>query len=412
MKFYLAKTSALPRAARAATAPLAPETSWVRFGDETLFYGADEAAAPARNIRALAPEFAVTRKQLYVVVQNGRLFQQHHPRIPVIHDRGRYLLVKLDPRRARQLHGKHETCFEVLPLVDNQSVFEVSARAAAARAPVPFIQNLVNRVQRAGFEADLTRLAGFSTRHSTSPQYQQALNFARTQLTSQGYQTRLQQVAVGGGTSRNLIADKPGLGNAATRQVVLITAHLDSINLAGGPLAPAPGADDNGSGSAGILELARVFQAHRSVHDLRLILFGGEEQGLFGSKRYVASLTAAERTRLRAVVNMDMIAALNTPLRTVLLEGALVSQAVISGLGAAAATYTQLQVETSLHAANSDHVPFINAGLPAVLTIEGADSTNHTVHSVNDSLNRINFDLALEILRMNAAYLASEIGQA
>lgn len=411
MKFYLAKTNAQTGASRAAAATPAAGTSWVRFGDETLFYSADEADPPFRGARALTHEVTVTRKQLYVVVQNGRLFQQHNPRVPVIHDRGRYLLVKLDPRRARQLHGQHETCYEVLPLADNQTVFEVSA-PAAGRAPVPFVQNLVNRVQRASFEADLTRLAGFPTRHSTSPQFQQALNFARQQMTALGYQTRLQQITVNGRASRNLIADKPGFGAASIRRVVVITAHLDSINQAGGPLAPAPGADDNGSGSAGILELARVFQAHRSVHDFRLILFGGEEQGLFGSKHYVASLTAPQRAKLRAVVNMDMIASLNTPQRAVLLEGAPVSQAVINGLNTAASTYTQLRVETSLNAANSDHVPFINAGLPAVLTIEGADHTNNNVHSANDSLNRINFDLAVEILRMNTGYIASEIGQA
>jgi Zn-dependent M28 family amino/carboxypeptidase len=95
-----------------------------------------------------------------------------------------------------------------------------------------------------------------------------------------------------------------------------------------------------------------------------------------------------------------------------LLEGKLLSEGVIKGLSIAAATYTQLKVETSLNAANSDHVPFLNAGLPAVLTIEGADSTNHTVHSANDTLNRINFPLALEILRMNAAFIATEIGKA
>ena len=102
------------------------------------------------------------------------------------------------------------------------------------------------------------------------------------------YQTRSQVVKVGAGRSRNIIADKPGEEGGA-RDVVIATAHLDSINCRGGPSAPAPGADDNGSGSAGVLEIARVFQDHRGKHDLRLILFGGEEQGLFGSKRYVAS---------------------------------------------------------------------------------------------------------------------------
>ena len=94
--------------------------------------------------------------------------------------------------------------------------------------------------------------------------------------------------------------------------MVLVTAHLDSINLAGGPQAQAPGADDNGSGSAGLLTIARIFAGHQGVADLRLILFGGEEQGLFGSRQYVAGLEPAERSRIAAVVNMDMIGTVNT----------------------------------------------------------------------------------------------------
>ena len=67
----------------------------------------------------------------------------------------------------------------------------------------------------------------------------------------------------GGGHCRNVIADRPGSG-AEPRDVVLVTAHLDSINLSG-PAEPAPGADDNGSGSAGLLALARALVGRPSV---------------------------------------------------------------------------------------------------------------------------------------------------
>ena len=76
-----------------------------------------------------------------------------------------------------------------------------------------------------------------------------------------------------GKPSRNVIADKRGRGPDG-RGVVVVTAHLDSINLAGGAASAAPGADDNGSGAAGLLEMARVLAAHPGAHDLRFILFG------------------------------------------------------------------------------------------------------------------------------------------
>ena len=140
------------------------------------------------------------------------------------------------------------------------------------------------------------------------------------------------------------------------------------------------------------------------------MLVGGEEEGLFGSLAYVASLSAAERSRIRAVVNMDMIATLNTPAPTVLLEGDVVSQNVIDGLADAAHTYTGLTVQTSLNPFNSDHVPFIDAGIPAVLTIEGTDSANQHVHTANDTMQFIDTDLAVEILRMNVAFVAATVG--
>ena len=226
-----------------------------------------------------------------------------------------------------------------------------------------------------------------------------------------GYTTRFQNITVNGGSSRNVIADKKGGGAAGARKVVLVTAHLDSINLQGGPTANAPGTEDNASGSAGLLEIARVLRDHRSQHDLRFILFGGEEEGLFGGKHYVAKLSASERARIQAVVNMDMIASLNTSTRGVMLEGATLSQRVIDGLREAARTYTQLTVETSLHPFASDHVPFINAGIPAVLTIESADNTNSRIHSSKDTIDHIKSDLALEILRMNVAFVARELDQ-
>ncbi len=395
------------------TPPLAPDVSWVRFGNETLFFSDDDqkpAQTASRGARVPHREADVTRDQLHVVVQHGRTFQEDNPNVPVLHDRGRFLLVKLDPKQAKQLAKGHETCYGIMPLAENEAVFEVRERAAA-RAPVPFVQNLVNKVNRTTLEKDLKKLVSFPTRHSLSTSFTAAVAFAREQLNTMGYQTRQQTVSVPGGSSRNVIADKRGNGSAATRKVVIVCAHLDSINLAGAS-AKAPGADDNGSGSAGLLEIARAFQAHRSIHDLRLILFGGEEQGLFGSKRYVTSLNATERAKIKAVVNMDMVGSMNSDKRSVLLEGSAISQAVIDGLGEAGATYTQLSIETSLNPFNSDHVPFINAQLPAVLTIEGADNTNENIHSANDTIDRIDYDTALEILRMNVGFVATEIGNA
>jgi len=354
-------------------------------------------------------EADVRREELHVVVQNGRLFQQEHSDVPVIIDRGRFLLVQLDPGQVARLADEQGTCYGVLPLRENQVVFDVREPAATRRAPVAWIQHLVDTLSRPRLEATLSQLVAFPTRHSTSTHFAAAAAAARQQLETMHYTVSSQRITVDGSVSSNVLADKSGSG-AGARRVVLVTAHLDSINLQGGPTASAPGADDNGSGSAGLLEMARVFQDHPAVDDLRFVLFGGEEEGLFGSKQYVASLSATERARIAAIVNMDMIGSLNSPSRSVLLEGAAVSQHIIDGLADAATRYTQLTVQTSLQPFASDHVPFITVGLPAVLTIEGADNANQAIHSANDTIDRIDYDFALEILRMNVAFVAQTVG--
>jgi hypothetical protein len=400
-----------------ATRPEAPLTTlpWARFGEDLVVFGdalawraAAGRAAPA--IRRAGRRHRLPRERLHVVVQNGRLFQRQYPRARVLLDRGRFLLVDLDPRRARRLGARHPTCYGIMPLGDRQVVFDVGARSALRTARDPTVRALVAALAREHLETALSHLGSFRTRLSTSPEYRAASRWAQQQLIASGYAVRFQQIAVNGKPSRNVIADKRGLA-AAPRGLVLVTAHLDSINLAGGPTAAAPGADDNGSGAAGLLEMARVLAPHPAQHDLRFILFGGEEQGLFGSRRHVAALAAGERARIRAVVNMDMIGSLNSDRRSVLLEGAPVAQTVMDGLAAAAATYTGLVIERSLNPFASDHVPFIEAGVPAVLTIEGADNANTRIHGSRDTLADIDYEFALEILRMNVAFVADALGR-
>jgi Peptidase family M28 len=385
--------------------------SWVQFGNELLIYadGDQWESLVGRSDLPLQENLAtINRKNMHVVVQKGRLFQQKHPEVPVITDHGRFLLIDIDPDRAQQLQTGDIPCYTILPLEDNQVVFDISTTInIASRETVSQTQQLVNKVSRSSFEADLTHLVSYPTRLSTSQYYADAANWVVAQLQEMNYDTQLQNITINSDKSQNVIADKQGVFVGA-RDLILVTAHLDSINLDdNSPMAIAPGADDNGSGSAGVLQIARVFQSYANVHDLRFVFFGGEEQGLFGSKQYVDSLSVQEQKRIRAVVNMDMIGSLNGDVPTVLLEGAPLSQSVIDGLATAAETYTKLTVQTSIQPFASDHVSFIDKGIPAVLTIEGADGENESEHSSRDTIDRINYDLALEILRMNIAFIAN-----
>ena len=104
-------------------------------------------------------------------------------------------------------------------------------------------------------------------------------------------------------TTRNVIAETPG---GDPNRVVVVGAHLDSV-IAG------PGINDNGSGSATILEIAETFaaQGREARNKLRFMWFAAEEFNLLGSQFYVNSLSAAERAQIELMLNFDMVGSPN-----------------------------------------------------------------------------------------------------
>lgn len=386
-------------------------SAWIRLGDRLLLLGsagseADASRAGRDGVQVL--HTARAPEQLRLVVQTGRAFQRDHPDVSVVVDKGRYLIVEADAGAGRlQEEG---VCYSVSSVEPGEIVMTELRGLDGARPRIPWIQDLVNALSRESFDAGLRSLTAHPTRFSSSAHFATAADWVEGDLRKLGFATRRESVTVPGGTSANVIGERVGRG-AEPRALLVLTAHLDSINHQGGPNARAPGADDNASGSAGLLAIAQVLASHESEHDLRVVFFGGEEQNLLGSRRHVRSLSSADRSRIRAVVNMDMVAARNSSVATVLLEGAEISRQLIAHLAECAATYTGLEVQTSLHAANSDHVPFIEADLPAVLTIEGTDSANSRIHTENDTVEFLDVDLALDILRMNVAFSASVLGR-
>ncbi|MDG4792921.1 M20/M25/M40 family metallo-hydrolase [Micromonospora sp. WMMD1082] len=101
-------------------------------------------------------------------------------------------------------------------------------------------------------------------------------------------------------TSHNVLAERRGLAGKRG-PVVMVSAHYDSV-------IGAPGANDDGSGTVLSLELARVLRAIPTYATVRFALWGSEEQGLIGSRYYVAQLPQTERDRILAVYQTDMVA--------------------------------------------------------------------------------------------------------
>jgi uncharacterized repeat protein (TIGR01451 family) len=101
---------------------------------------------------------------------------------------------------------------------------------------------------------------------------------------------------------QNVIAELPGV-DPTSNAVYIVSAHYDSTSSS----PYAPGADDNGSGTASVLESAEVLKDYRFRHTIRFVLFAGEEQGLYGSAAY-AAYVASQGTNLQGLINLDMVA--------------------------------------------------------------------------------------------------------
>lgn len=99
----------------------------------------------------------------------------------------------------------------------------------------------------------------------------------------------------------NVIAELPGKNR---NNVVMAGAHLDSVEA-------GPGINDNGSGSAALLEVALKIAKHKPENTLRFAWWGAEELGLIGSEAYVADLSQAERDRIALYLNFDMVGSPN-----------------------------------------------------------------------------------------------------
>jgi hypothetical protein len=103
------------------------------------------------------------------------------------------------------------------------------------------------------------------------------------------------------GPTRSVIAELPG---SQAGPVIMLGAHLDSV-------LDGPGINDDGSGVAALLEIARALQGTRPRATIRLAFWSGEELGLHGSFRYASALTAEDAQAILAYANVDMIASPN-----------------------------------------------------------------------------------------------------
>jgi aminopeptidase S len=211
--------------------------------------------------------------------------------------------------------------------------------------------------------AELQRIADENggSRSTGEPGYQASVHWIAATLEGAGYAVAVQEFTTWfGATSWNVIAETP---DGDPNSVVMAGAHLDAV---------VAGINDNGSGTAGVLETALQWAAsgQTPTSKLRFAFWGAEEDGLIGSTYYVDNLPADQLAAIQAYVNFDMIGSPNpgyfvyddnpagTELRDLL-----------------TAEFAERGVESEYInvGGRSDHASFVDAGIPTGGTFTGAE---------------------------------------
>ncbi|CAE7503004.1 unnamed protein product, partial [Symbiodinium microadriaticum] len=275
------------------------------------------------------------------------------------------------------------------PALTNAQQEKWSRRGAAITAN-PGVQQAVDSVSQARLEATVSTLQDIHTRNSYSETLYDAETFVAISLQDLGFTISYQKFLPT--MAPNVIAEWTPYSGAT--EFVVAGAHLDSRSEdTTDGTARAPGADDNGTGSSCMLELARQINATQLTFNrgLRICLFTGEEQGLVGS-RALASKWAAEGENIYAMANADMLGYQSTAT----IEQAFMDRSMSPELTAYAkeliATYVPGLKTTDTGACCSDQQSFYENGYASVGFFESSNSATAypSYHKTTDLLENLN----------------------
>ena len=210
-------------------------------------------------------------------------------------------------------------------------------------------------------------------------------------------------------TFKNVVGKLRGTKPEWAKAGVVVAAHYDHLGLGGAPAHVAndgkihPGADDNASGVAVLLELAKQMAAAGAApRTVLFVAFSGEEQGLLGSKLFVARRPSDAATF--AMVNLDTVGRLGQG--TILVLGAASADEwihVVNGAG----YVTGASVKAVMNdPGGSDQKSFIDAGVPAVQLFTGANVDYHTPADTADKIDADGLVKVAAVTREIVAYLA------
>jgi hypothetical protein len=188
-----------------------------------------------------------------------------------------------------------------------------------------------------------------------------------------------------------------------TNKVVLVTAHIDSVNN--------KGADDDASGTAAILETARLLSEVKPQFSVKFVGFDQEEVGLIGSKAYAKELTASEKAKIAGVFQMDMVGYDSNKDGVIhAMDCGRADSIPITSVIKAQVAALRLPLKIADACTNrSDHASFWNEKVPATIVSENffgdrttSPDSNKCYHRKCDTIELVDMNYALNITKLVA----------
>ncbi|WP_353779820.1 M20/M25/M40 family metallo-hydrolase [Winogradskyella sp. 3972H.M.0a.05] len=259
-----------------------------------------------------------------------------------------------------------------------------------------FYGSLVDNVSYTNILNDLTTFENFGVKEVGTNALTNAENWIVQRYQNLGYtNVELQEFTYASGTSNNIIITKTGTVYPNT--FLIIDGHYDTIN--------GPGANDNGSGTVLILELARLLKDVDTEYSIKFIHFSGEEDGLWGSSYYVNNTVNPQNLNISLVFNIDEVGGVSGQVNdTIVCEedrsspptnNAASTEATIQ-LANCMELYSNLNTEISF-AYGSDYIPFENNG--EVITGLFEKNQSPYAHSPNDTLANMDVSYLTEVTK-------------
>ncbi|MDF1545558.1 MAG: M28 family peptidase, partial [bacterium] len=358
---------------------------------------ADPAEIESLAESGLDPEFVapdVSRQQLAV---DNRLDRTNTSRYPLLFEQENFRLYNVDWNvigRSAQPHDLAQiSSFEIS--FDYQEESPLNWSAINQQTDLTTLIELVNTDSLISYTE---RLQAFGERVTGTDSNYASIDWTIAKFQEIGYDSVYTQdfnttIYSQSKLLRNVIATK--IGTLFPNRYIIVCGHRDGV-----PTSPA--ANDNGSGTAGTLEMARVLLSEETYCSILFILFDGEEQGLHGSYEY-ADLAASRDDSIIYVLNMDMIAHYENEFDTKLYHG---TSTTYSELWQSLAdSLVGLNGILSGTSSGSDHYPFQQYGYEVTFVHENIFSSVY--HSPQDSTTYMDFNYMTKVVKASLATIYS-----